>query len=100
MLHMLPECKAAYEVADYRKNSTIVEDALDMQLGTTEIADAETNNGIKYGKYNVQRKGCDFKKRQEKYYKRYSRITYGCISERIICMCSSLAFTSGELLTN
>ena len=47
---MLPECKAAYEVADYKKNATIVEDALDMQLGTTEIADAETNNGIKYGK--------------------------------------------------
>ena len=44
MLHMLPECKAAYEVADYRKNSTIVEDALDMQLGTTGIADAETKS--------------------------------------------------------
>ena len=49
MLHMLLECNAAYEVADNRKNSTIVLDALDMQLGTTGIADAETNNGIKDG---------------------------------------------------
>jgi hypothetical protein len=66
-----------------------------MQLGTTENADAETNNGIKDGKYNMQRKGCDCKKRQEIQSKRYSRITYGCIPERSYRMCSSLAFTRG-----
>jgi hypothetical protein len=85
---MLPKCKAAYEVANYRKNSTVVEDALDMRFGTTEIADAETNNGIKGGKYNMQRKGCDCKKRQEIQSKRYSRITYGCIFKRRYKMCS------------
>ena len=50
---MLPGCKAAYEAAEYWKNFTIVEDAVDIQSETTGIADAETDNGMKDGKYIV-----------------------------------------------
>ena len=52
-LHVLPGCKAAYEAAEYWKNFTIVEDAVDIQSETTGIADAETDNGMKDGKYIV-----------------------------------------------
>ncbi|MBO4482701.1 MAG: leucine-rich repeat domain-containing protein [Prevotella sp.] len=45
-LHVLPGCKAAYEAADFWKNFTIVEDAV-----TTGIADIETRNSNKEGKY-------------------------------------------------
>ena len=52
-LHVLPGCKAAYEAAEYWKNFTIVEDAVDIQSETTGIADAKTDNGMKDGKYIV-----------------------------------------------
>lgn len=48
-LHVLPGCKAAYEAADYWKNFIIIEDAEDPE--TTGIADVETKDGNKGGKY-------------------------------------------------
>ena len=53
-LHVLPGCKAAYEAADYWKNFTIVEDA--KEAGTTGVADIETDNGMKDGKYLIDGK--------------------------------------------
>ena len=53
-LHVLPGCKAAYKAADYWKNFTIIEDA--NGSGTTEVADVETDNGMKDGKYLIDGK--------------------------------------------
>ena len=55
-LHVLPGCKAAYEAADYWKNFTILEDAVDTLSGTTGVADIEADNGMKDGKYLIDGK--------------------------------------------
>ena len=53
-LHVVSGCKAKYEDADYWNNFTIVEDA--NGSGTTEVADVETGNGMKDGKYLIDGK--------------------------------------------
>ncbi|WP_081835027.1 leucine-rich repeat domain-containing protein [Bacteroides sp. Ga6A1] len=55
-LHVLPGCKATYEAADYWKNFTILEDAVDTLSGTTGVADIEADNGMKDGKYIIDGK--------------------------------------------
>jgi hypothetical protein len=49
-LHVLPGCKAAYEAADYWKEFLVVEDAIDTQSGTPQVAGVKADNDVKDGK--------------------------------------------------